>query len=98
VHAFTAESNLDELLLTRQEINGPEATARYAANTSDRRRRSCAIRSEARDRHPWEGLPTGTDLLFYEGLHGAVVTEKVDVAQHADLLIGVVPVIDLEWT
>ena len=42
--------------------------------------------------------PDDTDLLFYEGLHGAVVTEKVDVAQHADLLIGVVPVINLEWT
>ena len=46
---------------------------------------------------PWEDLPTGTDLLFYEGLHGAVVTDKVDVAQHADLLIGVVPIINLEW-
>jgi phosphoribulokinase len=47
---------------------------------------------------PWEDLATGTDLLFYEGLHGAVATEKVDVARHADLLIGVVPVINLEWT
>lgn len=47
---------------------------------------------------PWADLPGGTDLLFYEGLHGAVATEKVDVAQHADLLIGVVPVINLEWT
>ncbi len=47
---------------------------------------------------PWADLPDDTDLLFYEGLHGAVVTEKVDVAQHADLLIGVVPVINLEWT
>jgi phosphoribulokinase len=47
---------------------------------------------------PWEELPDSTDLLFYEGLHGAVVTEKVDVAQYADLLIGVVPVINLEWT
>jgi phosphoribulokinase len=46
---------------------------------------------------PWEPLPAGTDLLFYEGLHGAVVTPKVDVAQHPDLLIGVVPVINLEW-
>ncbi|ORA26953.1 phosphoribulokinase [Mycobacterium aquaticum] len=46
----------------------------------------------------WEDIPAGTDLLFYEGLHGAVVTEKVDVAQYADLLIGVVPVINLEWT
>ncbi len=46
---------------------------------------------------PWQGLPAETDLLFYEGLHGAVATEKVDVAQHVDLLIGVVPVINLEW-
>jgi phosphoribulokinase len=46
---------------------------------------------------PWEDLPADTDVLFYEGLHGAVVTDKVDVAQHVDLLIGVVPVINLEW-
>jgi phosphoribulokinase len=45
----------------------------------------------------WEGIPAGTDLLYYEGLHGAVVTDKVDLAQHADLLIGVVPIINLEW-
>ena len=46
---------------------------------------------------PWEDLPPGSDLLFYEGLHGAVVTDTVDVARHADLLIGVVPIINLEW-
>lgn len=45
----------------------------------------------------WEELPPGTDLLFYEGLHGAVVTDKVNVSRHADLKIGVVPVINLEW-
>ncbi|CAN5124974.1 phosphoribulokinase [soil metagenome] len=46
---------------------------------------------------PWEALPDETDLLFYEGLHGAVVTDEVDIARHADLRIGVVPVINLEW-
>jgi len=46
---------------------------------------------------PWEEVPPGTDLLFYEGLHGAVVTEKVNIARHADLLVGVVPTINLEW-
>jgi len=46
---------------------------------------------------PWEELPGDTDVLFYEGLHGAVATDTVDVARHADLLIGVVPVINLEW-
>ena len=45
---------------------------------------------------PWEDVPQ-SDLLFYEGLHGAVVTDTANVAQHADLLIGVVPVINLEW-
>lgn len=45
----------------------------------------------------WEELPEGSDLLFYEGLHGAVVTDKVNIARHADLKIGVVPVINLEW-
>jgi phosphoribulokinase len=45
----------------------------------------------------WEDLPGDTDLLFYEGLHGAVVTDEVDVARHVDLLIGVTPVINLEW-
>ncbi|MFI7002321.1 phosphoribulokinase [Nocardia sp. NPDC050175] len=46
---------------------------------------------------PWEELPAASDMLFYEGLHGAIVTEEVDVARHADLRIGVVPVINLEW-
>jgi phosphoribulokinase len=45
----------------------------------------------------WGPLPESSDLLFYEGLHGAVVTEKVNIAQYADLKIGVVPVINLEW-
>ena len=45
---------------------------------------------------PWESVPP-TDLLFYEGLHGGVKTDSIDVACHTDLLIGVVPVINLEW-
>jgi phosphoribulokinase len=46
---------------------------------------------------PWEELAPDTDLLFYEGLHGGVVHDTIDVAQYPDLLIGVVPVINLEW-
>jgi phosphoribulokinase len=45
----------------------------------------------------WQELEGGTDLLFYEGLHGAIVSEDVNVARHVDLLIGVVPVLNLEW-
>ncbi|HYN76985.1 MAG TPA: phosphoribulokinase [Lamprocystis sp. (in: g-proteobacteria)] len=46
---------------------------------------------------PWEDLPAQTDLLFYEGLHGLVVTEEDNVAQHVDLGVGVVPIVNLEW-
>jgi len=46
---------------------------------------------------PWENLPPDSDLLLYEGLHGAMVTEECDVGQFADLLIGVVPIVNLEW-
>jgi phosphoribulokinase len=45
----------------------------------------------------WEDFPEDSDLLFYEGLHGAVRTDNNDVAQYADLKVGVVPVTNLEW-
>ena len=45
----------------------------------------------------WENLPSDTDMLLYEGLHGAMVTDECDVSQFADLLIGVVPIVNLEW-
>ena len=46
---------------------------------------------------PWREFEPGSDLLFYEGLHGCVIDGDVNIAQHADLKIGVVPVINLEW-
>ena len=45
----------------------------------------------------WEPLEKNTDLLFYEGLHGGLVTNKINVAKYVDLLIGVTPIINLEW-
>jgi len=45
----------------------------------------------------WEDLPSPTDLMFYEGLHGGVVTPEVNIARHVDLLVGVVPIINVEW-
>ena len=46
---------------------------------------------------PWEQIEEGTDLLFYEGLHGLVKSDDHDVAQHVDLGVGVVPIVNLEW-
>lgn len=45
----------------------------------------------------WENIPEGTDLLFYEGLHGAVRNENIDIRKYADLAVGIVPIVNLEW-
>jgi phosphoribulokinase len=60
-------------------------------------REAARYRAEPGTFTEWEELPGDTDVLFYEGLHGAVACGEVDVARHVDLLIGVVPVINLEW-
>ena len=93
---FGPDANLFEELeaLFREYGEAGGGRGRKYCTTSRRRRRTPG----ARHVHAVGGSADDTDLLFYEGLHGAVVTEKVDVAQHADLLIGVVPVINLEWT
>ncbi len=46
---------------------------------------------------PWEDIPAGTDVLFYEGLHGLVKNDTIDATRYIDLGIGVVPVVNLEW-
>jgi len=46
---------------------------------------------------PWEDIPAGTDLLFYEGLHGIAADDKTDISQFVDLGVGVVPNVNLEW-
>ncbi|MBF0218900.1 MAG: phosphoribulokinase [Gammaproteobacteria bacterium] len=48
---------------------------------------------------PWEEISEKTDLLFYEGLHGCARDDAngIDVSQFADLKVGVVPIVNLEW-
>ena len=45
----------------------------------------------------WEEIPENTDVLFYEGLHGGIISDEVDVTRYVDLLVGVVPIVNLEW-
>lgn len=45
----------------------------------------------------WQDFDADSDLLFYEGLHGAVKNDEVDLPKYADVKIGVVPVVNLEW-
>lgn len=46
---------------------------------------------------PWQNIPESTDLMFYEGLHGAYADDQIDVSKYVDLCVGVVPTINLEW-
>ena len=46
---------------------------------------------------PWQEISEDTDLLFYEGLHGGAADDKTDVSSFVDLLVGVVPIVNLEW-
>ena len=93
---FGAESNLfDEIesLFKTYSTTGTGKSRKYLHNAEE----AAPYQQEPGTFTAWEPLPEKTDMLFYEGLHGAVVTPEVDVAQYPDLLVGVVPVINLEW-
>ncbi|THF60674.1 phosphoribulokinase [Pseudothauera rhizosphaerae] len=96
VSHFGPEANLFEELEHLFRAYGESATGRrrwYVHNEEQSVRRNLPMGTFTE----WEDLPVGTDCLFYEGLHGAVQTDTVDAARHVDLLIGVVPTINLEW-
>jgi phosphoribulokinase len=93
---FGPEANLFEELETLFRVYGEAGTGKVRKYLHEEEEAALHQR-KAGTFTPWEDLPAGTDMLFYEGLHGAVVTDSVNVAKHADLLIGVVPVINLEW-
>lgn len=46
---------------------------------------------------PWQEITGDTDLMFYEGLHGAWAGDGIDISAQVDLCVGVVPIINLEW-
>jgi phosphoribulokinase len=93
---FGLEANmleeLEELFRTYGE-SGQGKTRLYIHDVEEERTTGTPIGTFT----PWTDIEPDTDLLLYEGLHGAIKTDAVDVAEHADLRIGVVPVINLEW-
>ncbi len=96
---FGADANLFAELaeLFQQYGETGKGRRRYYIHNDDEAKSFAHYNVKSGEFTPWEDLPQNTDLLFYEGLHGAIQTKEVNVAQHADLRIGVVPVINLEW-
>lgn len=93
---FAAEANLLEELeaLFRQYGETGTGRRRYYVHSEEESKK---LGGYPRALSPWEDIPPGTDLLFYEGLHGAVKNETVNIPKYADLLVGVVPIVNLEW-
>lgn len=93
---FGPEANLFEELERLFRTYGDSGAGKrrfYVHNDEE----ASALGHESGTFTPWEDLPEDTDLLFYEGLHGGVQTESVNAARYVDLLIGVVPIVNLEW-
>ena len=93
---FGPEANLLQELETLFEAYGERGTGKFRHYVHDDAE-ALHYKQDAGTFTPWEDIASGTDMMFYEGLHGAAVTDKVDIARHADLLVGVVPIINLEW-
>ncbi len=93
---FGPEANLfpelEELFRSYSKTGGGK-TRKYLHNAEE----AAPYRQDPGTFTAWEDLPAGTDLMFYEGLHGGVVTPEVNIARHVDLLVGVVPIINVEW-
>ncbi|MBU26189.1 MAG: phosphoribulokinase [Gammaproteobacteria bacterium] len=93
---FGEEANefglLEEVFRTYGET-GTGRTRTYVHNDEQAEQLGCVTGTFS----DWRSFEEDTDLLFYEGLHGAVANDEINIAQHADLKVGVVPVINLEW-
>lgn len=93
---FGTEANLLKELEAAFRTYGDYGTAQtrhYVHDESEAKEYGAAVGKFTE----WQDLPFGTDLLFYEGLHGASITGDVNIAKLADVKIGVVPVLNLEW-
>jgi phosphoribulokinase len=89
---------LEQLFRTYGETGGGQR--RFYLHDAEEARAHGArlgVDCSAGDFTPWETIEPGTDLLFYEGLHGLVKTGTVDMTRYVDLKVGVVPVVNLEW-
>ena len=99
---FGEQANQFERLEQLFRNYGETGTAekRYYLHNEDEARlhgERLGIPLEAGQFTPWEDLEADTDLLFYEGLHGLVKTDSIDMTRYVDLKVGVVPVVNLEW-
>jgi phosphoribulokinase len=93
---FGPEANLLAELANTMATYGATGTGKVRRYIHDARE-AAELGGEPGTFTDWKPMAAKSDLLFYEGLHGGFKQGEVDVAKHVDLLIGVVPIINLEW-
>ena len=94
---FAVEANLLDRLEALLQEYGEQGTGTYRHYIHAEDKRMIEGGHKVGTFTDWQPLPCGTDLLFYEGLHGGLVTADLDIARHVDLLVGVAPTMNLEW-
>lgn len=94
---FSIEANILDELETLYRQYGENGTGKRRFYIHNEEEGALFDNAEPGTFTEWVDIPPGTDLLFYEGLHGAVVTETLNLPKYADLAVGVVPILNLEW-
>lgn len=94
---FAVEANLLDRLETLFQEYGDQGAGTFRHYIHAEDKRMIEQGHQVGTFTDWQPLPSGTDLLFYEGLHGGLVTPDHDIARHVDLLVGVAPTMNLEW-
>ncbi|MAX33995.1 MAG: phosphoribulokinase [Halomonadaceae bacterium] len=94
---FAVEANLLEHLEALFQEYGDQGSGTYRHYIHAEDKQMIELGHQVGTFTDWQSLPSGTDLLFYEGLHGGLVTAEHDIARHVDLLVGVAPTMNLEW-
>lgn len=93
---FGPEANLLEELATLFKTYGATGSGKFRKYLHDAGE-AAPYKQDPGTFIPWQDIEAGTDLMFYEGLHGGYADAQVNVGAHVDLLVGVVPIINLEW-
>jgi phosphoribulokinase len=99
---FGPEANILDKLEALFRAYGESGTGRkryYLHSTEEAEHHNTRLGTSCKSGEftPWEEIEPSSDILFYEGLHGGVVAQGINIAQHVDLLVGVVPIVNLEW-
>lgn len=95
-HYHPAANQLDQLqaLFAQYAATGQGQYRHYIRNARQARKAQQAAGTFT----AWQAMDADTDLLLYHGLHGGVVTQGIDILQYPDLLLGIAPNANMEWT